>query len=78
MIFDGAQIDSTSDAAEVRATEPFADSCPSEALEEGATSKLNHNPAARHVHQLLVARQAPLRRRNAAEGSACRISGKEC
>jgi hypothetical protein len=30
-------------------TEPFAKDCPAEAPEEGATAKLNHNPAASHA-----------------------------
>ena len=33
--------------AMARATNPFAEGCPPEALEEGGTEKLNHNPAAR-------------------------------
>ena len=32
-----------------RAAEPFAEGCPAEALEEGKTAELNHNPAARHA-----------------------------
>jgi hypothetical protein len=31
------------------AADPFADGCPREALEEGASAKLNHNPAAKHA-----------------------------
>lgn len=36
-------------ATEAQAADPFADSCPAEALEEGAAGKLNHNPAARRA-----------------------------
>jgi hypothetical protein len=32
-----------------QATQPFAGRCPTEAPEEGATAKLNRNPAARHT-----------------------------
>jgi hypothetical protein len=35
--------------AAARAPEPFARGCPAETLEEGASAKLNHNPAARHA-----------------------------
>ena len=35
--------------AMARATNPFAQGCPPEALEEGGTEKLNHNPAAREA-----------------------------
>jgi hypothetical protein len=35
--------------AAARTTEQFAQTCPAETLEEGATVKLNHNPAARHA-----------------------------